>query len=134
MVKIKRGSGIFMNLLQKIEKNYVEELTKDKVSPMFRFGDTVRVHVKVIEGDKERFQPFEGIVIGRKNRGLNSSFRVRKMSSGEGVERVFPLYSPNIKIELVRKGQTRRAKLYYLRNRTGKSARIVERIESKKTV
>jgi large subunit ribosomal protein L19 len=115
-----------MNLIQQLEKEQVEKLTQDKKVPAFRAGDTVRVHVKVIEGDRERTQPYEGVVIGRKIRGLNSSFRVRKLSYGEGVERVFPLYSPNIRIELVRKGKVRRAKLYYLRGRTGKSARIAE--------
>jgi large subunit ribosomal protein L19 len=116
-----------MNLLQQIEQEQVEKLTEGKVIPEFQAGDTVRVHVKVVEGDRERTQPYEGVVIGRKNRGLNSSFRVRKISNGEGVERVFPLYSPNIRIEVVRRGRVRRAKLYYLRERTGKRARIAER-------
>lgn len=116
-----------MNLLQQIEKEQVEKLSQGKVIPEFRAGDTVRVHVKVIEGERERTQPYEGVVIGRKNRGINSSFRVRKISYNEGVERVFPLYSPNIRIEVVRLGKVRRAKLYYLRGRTGKKARIVER-------
>jgi len=116
-----------MNLLQTIEQKYVQTLTKGQKIPDFRAGDTVRVHVKVIEGERERTQPYEGICIGRKNRGLNSSFRVRKLSYGEGVERVFPLYSPNIRIELVRHGDVCRAKLYYLRGRTGKSARISEK-------
>jgi len=115
-----------MNLIQQLEKEQLEKLTQGKTVPMFRAGDTVKVHVKVIEGDRERTQPYEGVVIGRKDRGLNSSFRVRKLSYGEGVERVFPLYSPNIRIELIRKGKVRRAKLYYLRGRTGKSARIAE--------
>lgn len=115
-----------MNLIQQLEKEQVEKLTQGKTVPMFRAGDTVKVHVKVIEGERERVQPYEGVVLGRKMRGLNSTFRVRKLSYGEGVERVFPLYSPNIRIELVRKGKVRRAKLYYLRGRTGKSARIVE--------
>lgn len=116
-----------MNLLQQIEQEQVKKLTEGKVIPEFQAGDTVRVHVKVVEGDRERTQPYEGVVIGRKNRGLNSSFRVRKISNGEGVERVFPLYSPNIRIEVVRRGRVRRAKLYYLRERTGKRARIAER-------
>jgi large subunit ribosomal protein L19 len=120
-----------MNLLQQYESNYIQE--KGTQFPDFRFGDSVKVHVKVKEGEKERVQIFEGVVIGRKNRGLHSSFRVRKLSSGEGVERVFQLHSPNIRVEVVKKGDVRRAKLYYLRNRTGKSARITERIESKKT-
>jgi large subunit ribosomal protein L19 len=116
-----------MNLLQKIEQEHLQKLSEGKTFPDFRAGDSVRVHVKVVEGDRERTQPFEGVVIGRKSRGLNSSFRVRKISYGEGVERVFPLYSPNIRIELVRHGDVRRAKLYYLRERSGKSARIAER-------
>ncbi len=115
-----------MNLIQTLEKEQMEKLTADKKIPEFRAGDTVKVHVKVKEGERERTQPYEGVVIGRKNRGLNSTFRVRKMSYGEGVERVFQLYSPNIRVELVRKGKVRRAKLYYLRGRTGKSARIAE--------
>lgn len=118
-----------MNLLQQIEKEHLEKMTANKEVPLFDAGDTVRVHVKVVEGDRERVQPFEGVVIGRKNRGINSSFRVRKLSYGEGVERVFPLYSPNIRVELVRRGQVRRAKIYYLRGRTGKSARIAERVD-----
>jgi large subunit ribosomal protein L19 len=116
-----------MNIIEKFEQEQVQRLLQGKRIPDFRAGDTVRVLVKVVEGDRERHQPYEGVVIGRKNRGLQSSFRVRKISYGEGVERVFPLYSPNIKIEVVRQGRVRRAKLYYLRGRTGKSARIVER-------
>lgn len=112
-----------MNVLEKVG----HEQVKDTKIANFGPGDTVRVHVKVIEGDRERSQPFEGVVIGRKNRGINSSFRVRKISYGEGVERVFPLYSPNIRVEVVRLGKVRRAKLYYLRGRTGKKARIAER-------
>ncbi|CAO4841433.1 MAG: 50S ribosomal protein L19 [Holosporales bacterium] len=118
-----------MNLIQQLETEQVEKLTQGKQVPVFGAGDTVRVLVKVVEGDRERTQPYEGVVIGRRNRGLNSSFRVRKISYGEGVERVFPLYSPNIKIELVRRGDVRRAKLYYLRGRTGKSARIAEKLD-----
>ncbi|MDF3034716.1 MAG: ribosomal protein [Alphaproteobacteria bacterium] len=120
-----------MNLLQQIEQEQVKKLTQDKEIPDFRAGDTVRVHVKVVEGDRQRIQPYEGIVIGRKLRGLNSSLRVRKISNGEGVERVFPLYSPNIRIEVIRHGDVRRAKLYYLRERTGKRARIAERSRHK---
>lgn len=116
-----------MNILQQIEAEQVKKLSEGKPSPDFRPGDTVKVFVKVVEGERERTQPFEGVVIGRKNRGLNSSFRVRKISYGEGVERVFPLFSPNIRIEVVRHGDVRRAKLYYLRGRTGKSARIAEK-------
>ncbi|MDR0632580.1 MAG: 50S ribosomal protein L19 [Holosporales bacterium] len=115
-----------MNVLQQIEREQVDALTAGKIIPAFRAGDTVRVKVKVKEGERERTQIFEGSVIARKNRGINSSFRVRKMSYGEGVERVFPLYSPNILIERIREGRVRRAKLYYLRGRTGKSARIVQ--------
>lgn len=116
-----------MNIIQQFEKEQVERLSQGKELPDFRPGDTVRVLVKVVEGERERHQPFEGVVIGRKNRGLNSSFRVRKISFGEGVERVFPMFSPNIKVEIVRQGDVRRAKLYYLRGRTGKSARIAEK-------
>jgi large subunit ribosomal protein L19 len=101
----------------------------DKSIPEFAPGDTVVVRVKVKEGNRERLQPFEGVVIARRNRGVNSTFTVRKQSHGEGVERVFPLYSPNVsRIEVKRRGKVRRAKLYYLRGRTGKAARIKERI------
>ncbi|MDA8364558.1 MAG: 50S ribosomal protein L19 [Gammaproteobacteria bacterium] len=97
--------------------------------PDFVPGDTVVVHVKVVEGERERLQAFEGVVIGRRNRGTNSSFTVRKMSYGEGVERVFPLYSPAVaKVEVKRRGEVRRAKLYYLRDLTGKAARIAEKV------
>ena len=101
--------------------------------PAFRAGDTLKVHVKVVEGTTERIQAYEGICIARRNRGINSSFTVRKISYGEGVERVFPLYSPKIdNIEVVRRGAVRRAKLYYLRGRTGKSARIRERRDDRR--
>ena len=117
-----------MNLLQQIEQEQIEKALGAKVIPVFSPGDTVRVNVKVVEGTRERVQAYEGVVIARKNAGVNSSFTVRKISYGEGVERVFPLYSPRIdSIELVRKGDVRRAKLYYLRDRRGKSARITER-------
>ncbi|MDH3233699.1 MAG: 50S ribosomal protein L19 [Alphaproteobacteria bacterium] len=117
-----------MNTIQQIEQEQIEKLTADKSLPDFAPGDTVRVLVKVVEGTRERVQAFEGVCIARKNAGLNSSFTVRKLSYGEGVERVFPLYSPRIEdIELVRRGRVRRAKLYYLRGRTGKAARIAER-------
>ncbi|MGF1474461.1 MAG: 50S ribosomal protein L19 [Geminicoccaceae bacterium] len=117
-----------MNVIAQLEKEQVERLLEERPVPEFRPGDTVRVNVKVIEGTRERVQAFEGVCIARKNRGLNSSFTVRKISYGEGVERVFPLYSPRIdSIEVVRRGRVRRAKLYYLRGRTGKSARIAER-------
>ena len=119
-----------MNLIQQIEAEEIAKAAKD--IPDFRPGDTVRVGVKVIEGDRARVQNFEGVCIARANKGIGSNFTVRKMSFGEGVERVFPLYSPNIdSITLVRKGVVRRAKLYYLRGRTGKSARIAERRDVK---
>jgi large subunit ribosomal protein L19 len=117
-----------MTTLHDFEQAQIAALTKNKVIPDFNPGDTVRVAVKVIEGERERTQVFEGVVIGRKNAGLNSNFTVRKISFGEGVERVFPLYSPRVDgIEVVRRGRVRRAKLYYLRGRAGKSARIAER-------
>ncbi|OYQ35830.1 50S ribosomal protein L19 [Niveispirillum lacus] len=117
-----------MNILQKLEAEQVAKLTEGKKIPAFSPGDTVKVNVKVTEGTRERIQAYEGVVIARKNAGINSSFTVRKISYGEGVERVFPLFSPRLdSIELVRKGQVRRAKLYYLRGLTGKSARIAER-------
>lgn len=117
-----------MNLIQQIEAEEIAKAAKD--IPEFRPGDTVRVGVKVIEGDRTRVQAFEGVCIARANKGIGSNFTVRKMSFGEGVERVFPLYSPNIdSITVVRKGVVRRAKLYYLRGRTGKRARIAERRE-----
>ncbi len=117
-----------MNLLQTLEKEQVDKLAAKRAVPEFGPGDTVRVNVKVIEGTRERIQAYEGVCIARKNAGVNSSFTVRKISYGEGVERVFPLHSPMIgSIDVVRRGKVRRAKLYYLRGRTGKSARIVER-------
>ena len=115
-----------MNLIQQLEAEAIENLGKDV--PEFRAGDTVRVGVKVVEGTRERVQNFEGVVIARSNRGMGSNFTVRKLSFGEGVERVFPLYSPIVdSITVVRRGVVRRAKLYYLRGRTGKRARIAER-------
>ena len=117
-----------MNLIETLEREAIDALTKDKPVPEFRPGDTLRVGVKVIEGDRTRVQNFEGVCIARANKGVGSSFTVRKISFGEGVERVFPLYSPIIDhIEVVRRGDVRRAKLYYLRGRTGKAARIAER-------
>ena len=117
-----------MNLLQQLEQEQIQKVLGDKAIPEFSPGDTLRVNVKVVEGTRERVQAYEGVCIARKNAGVNSSFTVRKISYGEGVERVFPLYSPRIdSIELVRKGDVRRAKLYYLRERRGKSARIAER-------
>ena len=119
-----------MNLIQTLEAEAIENLGKD--IPEFRAGDTVRVGVKVVEGTRERIQNFEGVVIARSNRGMGSNFTVRKMSFGEGVERVFPLYSPIVdSITVVRRGVVRRAKLYYLRGRTGKSARIAERRDNR---
>lgn len=122
-----------MNPILEIEREQIERLTAERPIPEFGPGDTVRVNVKVIEGNRERVQAFEGVVIAKKNRGINSSFTVRKISYGEGVERIFPLYSPRIEsIEVIRRGRVRRAKLYYLRGRTGKAARIVERREEPK--
>ncbi len=117
-----------MNLLQTLEHEQTEKLKAKRPVPVFAPGDTVRVNVKVIEGSRERVQAYEGVCIARSNAGINSSFTVRKISYGEGVERVFPLYSTMIAgIEVIRRGKVRRAKLYYLRGRTGKSARITER-------
>ena len=117
-----------MNIIEEIEKEQIAKLTAQRSVPEFAPGDTVRGSVKVIEGTRERVQAFEGVCIGRTNSGLNSSFTVRKISFGEGVERVFPLYSPRIAaIEVMRRGDVRRAKLYYLRGRTGKKARILEK-------
>ena len=117
-----------MNLLQQLDREQVERLAAARSVPKFEPGDTVRVSLRVVEGERERIQAFEGVCIGRKNAGINSNFTLRKISYGEGVERVFPLYSPRITaIEVVRRGVVRRAKLYYLRGRTGKAARITER-------
>ena len=121
-----------MNIIEQFEKDQIKSLVKGKKIPQFHPGDTVRVNVKVREGTRERIQAFEGVCIRKKNRGLSSSFTVRKISFGEGVERVFPIFSPSIdSILIVRSGQVRRAKLYYLRDLTGKKARIVERIRKK---
>ena len=117
-----------MNVIQTLEAEQIAKFNETKKIPEFRPGDTLRVGVKVVEGERTRVQNYEGVCIARSNRGMGSSFTVRKISFGEGVERVFPLYSPNIdSIDVVRKGVVRRAKLYYLRGRTGKSARIAER-------
>ena len=117
-----------MNLIQMLEAETVAALSEGKTIPDFRPGDTLRVGVKVVEGDRSRVQMYEGVCIARSNKGVNSNFTVRKISFGEGVERVFPLYSPIVdSIEVVRRGAVRRAKLYYLRGRRGKSARIAER-------
>ena len=121
-----------MNLIQMLEAETVAALSEGKKIPEFRAGDTLRVGVKVVEGDRSRVQMYEGVCIARSNKGVNSNFTVRKISFGEGVERVFPLYSPIIdKIEVVRRGDVRRAKLYYLRGRTGKAARIAERRDTR---
>ena len=117
-----------MNIIQTLEREQVDKLTADRPIPEFGAGDTLRVNVKVVEGTRERVQAFEGVCIARKNSGLNSSFTVRKISYGEGVERVFPLHSRAIAgIDVVRRGAVRRAKLYYLRGLSGKSARIAEK-------
>ncbi len=123
-----------MNLIQTIEAEQVARLTAQRPVPEFAPGDTVRVMVKVLEGERSRTQAFEGVCIARSNKGLNSNFTVRKISYGEGVERVFPLYSPMIaEILRIRRGDVRRAKLYYLRGRSGKSARIAEKARTIET-
>jgi large subunit ribosomal protein L19 len=117
-----------MGLIQELEAEAIAAFNDTKKIPEFRPGDTLRVGVRVVEGERTRIQNYEGVCIARSNRGINSNFTVRKLSFGEGVERVFPLYSPNVdSIEVVRRGAVRRAKLYYLRGRTGKRARITER-------
>jgi large subunit ribosomal protein L19 len=121
-----------MNLIEKIEQEEIARLTANKTIPSFAPGDTVIVGVNVVEGTRKRTQAFEGVVIAKRNRGLNSSFIVRKISSGEGVERTFQTYSPLIaNIEVKRRGDVRRAKLYYLRDRSGKSARIKEKLQAR---
>ena len=116
------------NLVEQYEKSQIDKLTSKKRIPAFRPGDTIKVTLKIVEGEKSRLQAFEGMCIGRKNNSINSKFTLRKISHGEGVERVFPLFSSNIeKIEVIRKGDVQRAKLYYLRNRTGKRARVSDR-------
>ena len=123
-----------MTFIEQLNQEQVEKLSTDREIPVFAPGDTVRIHLKVLEGTRERIQMFEGVCIARKNRGLNSSFTVRKISHGEGVERVFPLHSPRIsKIEVAKRGAVRRAKLYYLRGRRGKSARIREKRDDRPT-
>ena len=117
-----------MNIIKEIESEQISEILKKREVPEFKAGDTVKVNVFVTEGNKERIQAFEGVCIARSNRGFNSTFTIRKISHGEGVERVFPLYSPMLEsINLVRRGKVRRSKLYYLRQRSGKSARIAEK-------
>ena len=125
-----------MNVIDKIEKNQMEKISAERILPEFGAGDTLKVDVKIVEGDKERVQAFEGLCIARSGGGLNENFTVRKISYGEGVERIFPIFSPKIAgITVLKRGKVRRAKLYYLRDRRGKSARIVEKIQvSKKEV
>jgi large subunit ribosomal protein L19 len=124
-----------MNILQSFEADEVIRLTAARAVPSFAPGDTVKVSVRVVEGERTRVQAYEGLVIARSNKGLNSNFTVRKISYGEGVERVFPLYSPQIaEIEVIRRGDVRRAKLYYLRGRRGKSARIAEKARDTREV
>jgi large subunit ribosomal protein L19 len=120
-----------MNIIETLEREEIARLTVDRTIPEFQPGDTVIVNVKVKEGERSRIQAYEGVCIARANSGLHENFTVRKISYGEGVERVFPLYSPNIdSIKVVRRGKVRRAKLYYLRDRRGKSARIAERVDN----
>jgi large subunit ribosomal protein L19 len=124
-----------MNLIEKIEQEEIARLSANKTLPSFAPGDTVVVSVNVVEGTRKRTQAFEGVVIAKRNRGLNSSFIVRKISSGEGVERTFQTYSPLIaSVEVKRRGDVRRAKLYYLRDRSGKSARIKEKLQARNKV
>lgn len=121
-----------LNIIQTLEQEEIDRLMQGRTLPEFGPGDTVVVNVNVVEGTRKRVQAYEGVVIGRRNRGLNSAFTVRKMSSGESVERTFQLYSPQIaSIEVKRRGDVRRAKLYYLRSRTGKAARIKEKLVRK---
>tara|TARA_B100000686_G_C16745609_1_gene949271 strand:- start:365 stop:943 length:579 start_codon:yes stop_codon:yes gene_type:complete len=116
------------NLIEKVEKEQIKKLTSKKTIPAFRTGDTIKVTLKIIEGERSRLQAFEGMCIARKNNSINSNFTIRKLSHGEGIERVFPLFSPNIdKIEVIRKGDVKRSKLYFLRNLKGKKARIADR-------
>ena len=119
-----------MNVIDKIEKDQMDKISLERSIPEFGAGDTIKVDVKIVEGDKERIQAFEGLCIARSGGGLNESFTVRKISYGEGVERIFPIFSPKISgITVLKRGKVRRAKLYYLRDRRGKSARIVEKIQ-----
>ena len=121
-----------MNRIEEIEKKHLEQVSAGKKITEFFPGDTIKVNVRIVEGKRQRVQAFEGVCIAKKNGGINSSFTVRKVSFGEGVERVFQLYSPNLdSVELIRSGKVRRAKLYYLRDRKGKSARIAEKIKKK---
>jgi large subunit ribosomal protein L19 len=125
--------GNKMNVIDKLEKNQMDKILSERNIPEFGAGDTIKVDVKIIEGDKERIQAFEGLCIARSGGGLNESFTVRKISYGEGVERIFPIFSPKIAgITVLKRGKVRRAKLYYLRDRRGKAARIVEKIQLSK--
>ena len=122
-----------MNVIDKIQKDQMDKIVAERSIPDFSAGDTIKVDVKIVEGDKERIQAFEGLCIARSGGGLNESFTVRKISYGEGVERIFPIFSPKIAgITVLKKGKVRRAKLYYLRDRRGKSPRIVEKIQVSK--
>ena len=134
MYKSRKGNK--MNVIDKIEKDQMEKISAERTLPEFGAGDTLKVDVKIVEGDKERVQAFEGLCIARSGGGLNENFTVRKISYGEGVERIFPIFSPKIAgITVLKRGKVRRAKLYYLRDRRGKSARLVEKIQvSKKEV
>ena len=124
-----------MNVIDKIQKDQMDKIIAERAIPDFSAGDTIKVDVKIVEGDKERIQAFEGLCIARSGGGLNESFTVRKISYGEGVERIFPIFSPKIAgITVLKKGKVRRAKLYYLRDRRGKSARIVEKIQVLKKI
>jgi large subunit ribosomal protein L19 len=117
-----------MNIIDEIEQEQIKEITEKRMVPDFGAGDTLKVHLKVVEGTRERIQVFEGLCIAKSNRSLNSTFTVRKISNGEGVERVFPVYSPLIeKLEVIRRGDVRRSKLYYIRSLSGKKARIKEK-------
>ena len=117
-----------MNIIDEIEQEQIKEITEKRMVPDFGSGDTLKVHLKVVEGTRERIQVFEGLCIAKSNRSLNSTFTVRKISNGEGVERVFPVYSPLIeKLEVIRRGDVRRSKLYYIRSLSGKKARIKEK-------
>jgi large subunit ribosomal protein L19 len=121
-----------MNIIEQLEQEQITRLSEGREVPEFGAGDTLRVSVRVVEGSRSRLQAFEGVCIARANKGVNSNFTVRKLSYGEGVERVFPVYSPLVeKIEVMRRGDVRRAKLYYLRGRTGKAARISEKREDR---
>ena len=131
MYKSRKGNK--MNVIDKIEKDQMEKISAERTLPEFGAGDTLKVDVKIVEGDKERVQAFEGLCIARSGGGLNENFTVRKISYGEGVERIFPIFSPKIAgITVLKRGKVRRAKLYYLRDRRGKSARIVEKIQVSK--